>query len=120
MPDTSAELMDKLRWKLQLPPDTPAANVLAASNVECTRRAGRVGLPWDATYEQIEVAEQAQVKAAAARRVAAAAMLGHPVTAQPPAEDVHPALAPVSGRVPLSTSRCIDWGAALAGDESAA
>jgi hypothetical protein len=98
-----------MRTKLGLPSGTPDTKVLAAFETEAIRRAGRAGLPWNASYPQIEAAERAQAVSAAARKVATATMLGHQVDPPPAVEEFHPALVPVSGRVQQNTSESIDW-----------
>ncbi|PRY24053.1 hypothetical protein [Pseudosporangium ferrugineum] len=108
------EVIDKLRAWLDLPADTTPEQVLAAAETSAIRRAAAVGLPTNATFQQIQVAESAVAAAVAAaeRKVAAAAAVGHSVSSD--SESWHPALRPSEGRVPQNGSKSIDYSAILA------
>ena len=120
MGDDTAAVVARIRATMNLPADTPPSKVLAVYESEAIRRAGAVGLPWDATVPQIVAAERTVAVAAAARKVAAAQMLGHPqpVVASAPGEpELHPALRP-SSPSPGNSSNHIDWAAIeAAGDQ---
>lgn len=120
MGDGNEALVAKLRATMNLPADTPPGKVMAAFESDAIRRAGAVGLSWDATLPQIQAAEKTVAVAAAARKAAAAQMVGHsvPVAASAPVEEWHPALVPIATtRARGNSSKSIDWTAALAGDD---
>ena len=118
MAEISREATDAIRRKWKLPLDTPAAKVWAAVEASAIRRAGAVGLPWNATFAQIEDAERLASAATAARKVAAAGAVGHEIpVAVEEEEEWHPALRPVSVTAQLNTSKAIDWTSALRGGD---